>query len=59
MDINEIEFSNNNIDNVNKKQFMVLSSSFKFPHFQAEHIFNSFISSYNNRINSFISRSAY
>jgi hypothetical protein len=35
---------------------MVLSSSFKFSQFQAENIFNFFINSYNNRINSLISR---
>ena len=55
-ELNEIEFSNNNINSGNKKQFMVLSTSFKFPQFQAENIFNYFISSYNNRINSLISR---
>ena len=55
-ELNEIEFSNNIINSGNKKQFMVLSTSFKFPQFQAENIFNYFISSYNNRINSLISR---
>ena len=55
-DLNEIEFSNNNINSGNRNQFMVLSSSFKFSQFQAENIFNFFINSYNNRINSLISR---
>ena len=55
-DLNEIEFSNNNINSGNKNQFMVLSSSFKFPKNQSENIFKNFINSYNNRIYSFISR---
>ena len=55
-DLNEIEFSFNNINNGNKNQFMVLSSSFKFPKNQAENIFMNFINSYNNRIYSLISR---
>ena len=35
---------------------MVLNSSFKFSQFEANNIFNYFINSYNNRINSLISR---
>ena len=56
-DLNEIESSNNNnINNSNAGQYMILSSSFKFPKNISENIFNNFINSYNNRIFSLISR---
>ena len=55
-ELNEITFTNKNINNESEKEIMVLNSSFKFSQFEANNIFNYFINSYTNRINSLISR---